>query len=40
VTAAGRAVISGVYGTGQLGDVLIWGLVDTTQTPNWTIIAT
>jgi hypothetical protein len=32
--------VIGLSGTASLGNVLVWGLVDTTQTPNWTRIAT
>jgi hypothetical protein len=30
--------VSGFSATGQIGTVLVWGLINTDQTPNWTII--
>jgi len=30
--------VSGVSATGQVGKVLVWGQIDTDQTPNWNII--
>jgi len=30
--------VSGFSATGQIGRVLVWGEVNTDQTPNWTII--
>lgn len=40
VTAIARAdiAVTGVETTGQVGSVLVWGLVNTSQTPNWTQI--
>jgi hypothetical protein len=31
--------VTGVSATGEVGSLSIWGLVDTTQTPNWEEIA-
>lgn len=31
-------VVTGVQATGLVGSVLVWGLVNTSQTPNWTQI--
>lgn len=28
--------VAGVEATGYIGSVLVWGLVNTSQTPNWT----
>ena len=30
--------VTGVQATGYVGNVLVWGLVNTSQTPNWTQI--
>tara|TARA_R100000995_G_scaffold48755_1_gene23393 strand:+ start:173 stop:544 length:372 start_codon:yes stop_codon:yes gene_type:complete len=30
--------VSGFSATGQIGTVLVWGQIDTDQTPNWNII--
>jgi len=32
--------VTGLSGTASLGTVLVWGLVDTAQTPNWLAINT
>ena len=32
--------VTGLSGTASLGTVLVWGLVDTAQTPNWLAIST
>ena len=31
--------VSGVLGTGEVGTTSVWGLIDTSQTPNWQTIA-
>jgi hypothetical protein len=38
VTADGIVPVTGVQAVGQIGSVLVWGLVNTSQTPNWTQI--
>jgi len=32
--------VTGVQGTGQVGNVLIWSVINDSQTPNWTLIRT
>lgn len=35
VDAKCNALVTGVFGTGQVGKTLVWGMIDTAQTPNW-----
>jgi hypothetical protein len=39
-TASANVSVTGVQGTGQVGNVLIWSIIGDDQTPNWTIIRT
>ena len=42
VVAKGTVYVIGVVGTGEVGNnifTLVWGEIDTSQTPNWTEIA-
>ena len=35
-----RVAVTGVAGTGAVGTVFVWGQIDTSQTPAWTVIGT
>jgi hypothetical protein len=35
IDAKATVVVTGVFGTGRVGKTLVWGQIDTSQTPNW-----
>jgi hypothetical protein len=39
VDAEARVTITGVSATGELSNLNVWGLIDESQTPNWTDVA-
>jgi len=41
ITAVGHAniALTGLYGTGEITNLLIWGLVDDSQTPNYSEVS-